>query len=169
LVAGSSEAPLLEVDGLSVAFGGAEGGVVRAVDGVSFTVGREKLGIVGESGSGKSTVGRAILRLTPPQARVEARRLAFAGIDLMRAGERQMRKIRGRRIAMILQDPKFSLNPVVTVGEQIAETYRLHHRTGRRDAKARALAMLDAVQIREPERVFGLYPHQVSAAWASGS
>ena len=158
---GSAEAHLLEVDGLSVAFGGSEG-IIRAVDGVSFTVGREKLGIVGESGSGKSTVGRAILRLTPPHARVEARRLAFAGIDLMRAGERQMRAIRGRRIAMILQDPKFSLNPVVTVGEQIAETYRLHHRSGRGEAKARALAMLDAVQIREPERVYRLYPHQVS-------
>jgi peptide/nickel transport system ATP-binding protein len=150
-------APLLAVDGLSVRFGD-----VRAVDGVTFGLGREKLGIVGESGSGKSMTGRAILKVTPPQARVEARRLAFEGIDLLAAGERQMRRIRGRRISMILQDPKYSLNPLIPVGEQIAEAYRLHRRAGAREAKARALAMLEAVQIREPGRVYRLYPHQVS-------
>jgi peptide/nickel transport system ATP-binding protein len=106
--------------------------------------------------------GRAILKVTPPQARVEARRLAFDGIDLLDASERQMRHIRGRRIAMILQDPKFSLNPVIPVGEQIAEAYRLHRRAGRREAKVRALAMLESVQIREPARVYKLYPHEVS-------
>jgi peptide/nickel transport system ATP-binding protein len=157
----TASAPLLTVDQLSVRFGG-QYGAVRAVDGVSFSLGREKLGIVGESGSGKSMTGRAILKVTPPQARVEAKRLAFDGIDLLAAGERQMRHIRGRRIAMILQDPKFSLNPVVQVGEQIAEAYRLHRRAGRREAKARALTMLEAVQIREPARVYGLYPHEVS-------
>jgi peptide/nickel transport system ATP-binding protein len=136
--------------------------VLDAVDGISFTVGREKLGIVGESGSGKSMTGRAILKLTPPRAQVEAERLRFEEIDLLNAGERQMLRVRGRRIAMILQDPKYSLNPVVPVGEQISEAYRIHHKAGRREAAERALAMLDAVHIRDPARVFRLYPHEVS-------
>ncbi|HET6466945.1 MAG TPA: ABC transporter ATP-binding protein [Geminicoccaceae bacterium] len=154
-------APLLVVDRLEVGFAGGES-TVRAVDGVSFTLGREKLGIVGESGSGKSMTGRAIMRLTPPRAKVTARRLEFEGVDLLAASEPEMRRIRGRRIAMILQDPKYSLNPVVPVGEQIAETYRLHGAAGRREAAERALAMLEAVQIREPGRVAKLYPHEVS-------
>src|SRR5690606_32711481 len=143
---------------LEVAFGPAAG-PVRAVSGISFTVGREKVGIVGESGSGKSMTGRAILKVTPPAARVTAERLRFAEIDLMAASEREMRRIRGERIAMILQDPKYSLNPVVKVGEQIAEAYRLHRSGGRREARDRALAMLEAVKIRDPRRVYDLYPH----------
>jgi peptide/nickel transport system ATP-binding protein len=154
-------APLLTVEELTVGFGGRHG-LVRAVDGVSFTLGREKLGIVGESGSGKSMTGRAILKVTPPKACVEAQRLDFAGIDLLKASERQMRAIRGSRIAMILQDPKYSLNPVVTVGEQIAEAYRLHRKAGRGEARRQALSVLEAVQIRDPARVYRLYPHQVS-------
>jgi len=153
--------PLLEVDRLRVRFA-SDHGVLDAVDGISFTVGREKLGIVGESGSGKSMTGRAILKLTPPRAQVEAERLRFEEIDLLNAGEHQMLRVRGRRIAMILQDPKYSLNPVVPVGEQISEAYRIHHRAGRREAAERALAMLDAVHIRDPARVFRLYPHEVS-------
>jgi peptide/nickel transport system ATP-binding protein len=153
--------PLLEVDRLRVRFA-TDHGVLDAVDGISFTVGREKLGIVGESGSGKSMTGRAILKLTPPRAQVEAERLRFEEIDLLNAGEHQMLRVRGRRIAMILQDPKYSLNPVVPVGEQISEAYRIHHRAGRREATERALAMLDAVHIRDPARVFRLYPHEVS-------
>jgi peptide/nickel transport system ATP-binding protein len=153
--------PLLEVDRLRVRFA-TDHGVLDAVDGISFTVGREKLGIVGESGSGKSMTGRAILKLMPPRAKVEAERLRFEEIDLLNAGEHQMLRIRGRRIAMILQDPKYSLNPVVPVGEQIAEAYRIHHKAGRREAAGRALAMLDAVHIRDPARVFRLYPHEVS-------
>jgi peptide/nickel transport system ATP-binding protein len=153
--------PLLEVDRLRVRFA-TDHGVLDAVDGISFTVGREKLGIVGESGSGKSMTGRAILKLTPPRAQVEAKRLRFEEIDLLNADERQMLRIRGRRIAMILQDPKYSLNPVVPVGEQISEAYRIHHKAGRREAAERALAMLDAVHIRDPARVFRLYPHEVS-------
>jgi peptide/nickel transport system ATP-binding protein len=152
---------LLEVDRLSVRFA-TDHGVLDAVDGISFTVGREKLGIVGESGSGKSMTGRAILKLTPPRAKVEAERLRFEEVDLLHAGEHQMLQIRGRRIAMILQDPKYSLNPVVPVGEQISEAYRIHHKAGRREAAERALAMLDAVHIRDPARVFRLYPHEVS-------
>jgi peptide/nickel transport system ATP-binding protein len=152
---------LLEVDDLSIGFAGAHG-LHQAVRGISFTVGREKVGIVGESGSGKSLTGRSILKLTPKTARVSAKRLAFDGIDLLAASERQMRQIRGNRISMILQDPKFSLNPLMRVGHQITEAYRLHHRVSRRAAQEKALAMLEAVMIRNPERVFQLLPHEVS-------
>ena len=153
--------PLLRVRGLRVAFPSPTG-PVEAVRGVSFDVGREKLGIVGESGSGKSMTGRALLKLSPKAARVTAERLDFAGIDLLAASERRMRAIRGARISMILQDPKYSLNPLMRVGQQIAETCRLHQRVGRAEANAKALAMLEAVHIREPKRVFDLYPHEVS-------
>jgi len=150
-------APLLEVDDLVVRFGDKD-----AVRGVSFAMGRERLGIVGESGSGKSLTGRAILRLLPPDATLQATRLAFAGIDLLAAGEREMRALRGRRIALVLQDPKFSLNPVMSVGRQIAEAYRVHGRASVREAREQTLAMLEAVRIREPRRVHDLYPHEIS-------
>jgi peptide/nickel transport system ATP-binding protein len=136
--------------------------VVEAVRGVSFTVGREKVGIVGESGSGKSMTGRAILRLLPPQARVTARTLRFQEIDLLAGTERQMLKVRGRRISMIMQDPKFALDPVMRVGDQIAEAIPAERRGSRGQDRERVLAMLDSVQIRDPERVFELYPHEVS-------
>jgi peptide/nickel transport system ATP-binding protein len=150
-------APLLEVSDLVVRFGERE-----AVRGVSFAMGRERLGIVGESGSGKSLTGRAILRLLPPGAALQATRLAFAGADLLAATEGEMRTLRGRRIALVLQDPKFSLNPLMSVGRQIAEAYRAHGRASGREAKERTLAMLEAVRIREPRRVHDLYPHEVS-------
>jgi peptide/nickel transport system ATP-binding protein len=152
---------ILTVDGLSVSFRSPQG-VVQAVRGISFTVGREKVGIVGESGSGKSMTGRAILKLTPPSAQVSARVLRFRDIDLAAAAERVMRGIRGDRIGMILQDPKFALNPVQTVGRQIAEAFRIHRSASGAEAKARTLAMLEAVKIRNPRRVFDLYPHEVS-------
>jgi peptide/nickel transport system ATP-binding protein len=152
---------ILTVDGLSVSFRSPQG-VVQAVRGISFTVGREKLGIVGESGSGKSMTGRAVLKLTPPSADVSARVLRFRDIDLAAADERAMRGIRGARIGMILQDPKFALNPVQTVGRQIAEAFRIHRSASRAEAKERTLAMLEAVKIRNPRRVFDLYPHEVS-------
>ena len=136
--------------------------VIDAVRGVSFTLGREKLGIVGESGSGKSTVGRAILRLVPAPGQVSADRLSFDGIDLLDADEATLRDIRGRRIAMVMQDPKYSLNPVMTVGKQIREAYQAHARTSRAQAERRALDMLAAVRIRDPERVYHCYPHEVS-------
>ncbi|MGO4728319.1 MULTISPECIES: ABC transporter ATP-binding protein [unclassified Inquilinus] len=153
--------PLLTVEDLRIDFSGGRG-TIQAVRGISFAVGREKVGIVGESGSGKSLTGRAVLKLTPKAARVTAKRLAFDGIDLLTTSERRMRAIRGNRISMILQDPKFSLNPLMRVGRQITEAYRLHHRVGARVAQARALEMLDAVHIRDPERVFRLFPHEVS-------
>jgi len=136
--------------------------VIEAVRGVSFTLGKEKLGIVGESGSGKSTVGRAILRLVPPPGQVAADRLTFDGIPLLAADEATLRQVRGRRIAMVMQDPKFSLNPVMTVGRQIREAYRAHARVSRAEAKRRALEMLEAVRIRDPERVYQCYPNEVS-------
>jgi peptide/nickel transport system ATP-binding protein len=136
--------------------------VVEAVRGVSFTVGREKVGIVGESGSGKSMTGRAILRLSPPQARVTAKTLQFQEIDLLACTERQMLKVRGRRISMIMQDPKFALDPVMRVGDQIAEAIPADRRGSHVQDRERVLAMLDSVQIRDPKRVFELYPHEVS-------
>jgi peptide/nickel transport system ATP-binding protein len=132
------------------------------VRGVSFSLGRERLGIVGESGSGKSQTGRAILGLTAPEGRVTAKRLAFNGIDLMHCSPGERRALRGGRIAMVLQDPKFSLNPVMTIGDQIVETLRTHSRVPAREARAKALQALESVQIDDPARVYKLYPHQVS-------
>lgn len=152
---------LLTVEDLWVRFPSRQG-VVEAVRGISFSVGRERIGIVGESGSGKSMTGRAILRLIQSPGQVEAKRINFDGQDLLKLPEKQMRGIRGHRISMIMQDPKYSLNPVVTVGEQISEAYRLHSRSSRKVAKAKTIEMLNAVQIRDPERVYGLYPHEVS-------
>ncbi|MFO7307455.1 MAG: ABC transporter ATP-binding protein [Pseudomonadota bacterium] len=152
---------LLEVENLRVSFP-TRSGVVEAVRGVSFTLGRERLGIVGESGSGKSQTGRAILGLTPPHATVSADRLVFDGIDLLCVSAKERRALRGKRIAMVLQDPKFSLNPVMRIGDQIMETLAAHGRGTGAEARRRTLAMLEAVQIRDPERVFRLYPHEVS-------
>jgi peptide/nickel transport system ATP-binding protein len=154
-------APLLTVEDLRVRFPGPHG-TTEAVRGVSFAVGREKLGIVGESGSGKSVTGRAVLRLVPHPGIVTARRLAFGDTDILTASERTMREIRGRRISMVMQDPKFSLNPVMTVGKQIAEAYLVHADAGAAPARQRALELLAAVRIRDPERVYDLYPHEVS-------
>ncbi len=152
---------ILSIENMSVQFP-ALSGSVKAVRNVSFRVGREKVGIIGESGSGKSTTGRAIMQLQPPGAVVTADKMQFEDIDLLGASEQQMRNIRGSRISMILQDPKYSLNPVMTVGEQIAETVILHERVSRREARARTVAMLERVNIRNPERVYALYPHEVS-------
>jgi peptide/nickel transport system ATP-binding protein len=156
-----SEGPLLEVEDLHVRFA-LHTRNVHAVRGVSFAMGREKLGIVGESGSGKSLTGRAIIGQVPKPAQVTARRLAFDGIDILDLDKQARRDLTGRRIGMVMQDPKFSLNPVMTVGEQIAEAYRVHNHASAAEAKARTLDMLRAVRIRDPEHVWGLYPHEVS-------
>lgn len=153
---------LLIVDDLRVAFPNREGGMTEAVRGVSFTLGRERLGIVGESGSGKSQTGRAILGLTAPGGRVSAKRLAFDGKDLLAASPKERRALRGGRIAMVLQDPKFSLNPVMTIGAQIVETLNAHARVSAKEARERALDVLSQVQIDNPQRVYDLYPHEVS-------
>ncbi|WP_144185409.1 ABC transporter ATP-binding protein [Elioraea rosea] len=153
--------PLLEIEDLRVSFP-TPTGPFDAVRGVSFSLGRERLGIVGESGSGKSLTGRSILRLLPANAALSARRLTFDGTDLLSAPTRTLRALRGSRIGLVLQDPKYSLNPVMRVGEQIAEAARIHGGVSAAEARRRALAMLEAVRIRDPERVFGLYPHEVS-------
>jgi len=152
---------LLDVENLWVKFP-TRSGVFDAVRGISFTLGRERLGIVGESGSGKSMTGRAILRLIRPPGKIEADRLVMTGTDVLKASEKQMRSLRGHHASMIMQDPKFSLNPVMTVGQQITEALMTHEKVSTRVARQKALEMLDAVAIRNPERVLDLYPHEVS-------
>jgi peptide/nickel transport system ATP-binding protein len=153
--------PLLSVRNLRVTFPSERGDFVAVRD-LSFTLGRERLGIVGESGSGKSTTGRAIMGLVPEPGRVAADELRLGDTDLTKLSQHGFRRLRGRRVAMVLQDPKYALNPVMSVGQQIAETHRAHFRAGARAAKRAALEMLDAVRIRDPERVYRLYPHEVS-------
>lgn len=160
------QAPLLRVEDLQVSYN-TPTGLVQAVSGVSFELGREKLGIVGESGSGKSQTGRAILGLTAPGGRVRARRLEFDDVDLLRADARSMRRIRGGCISMIMQDPKYSLNPVMTIGAQIEEAFLVHRKTSTSEARRRTLDMLSAVKIRAPERVYKAYPHEVSGGMGS--
>lgn len=152
---------LLDVEDLWVRFPSRHG-VFDAVRGVSFTLGRERLGIVGESGSGKSMTGRAILRLIRPPGIVEAKQISLDGVDLMQKTEKEMRAVRGQRISMVMQDPKFSLNPVMTIGAQIIEAYRQHNPASKSQAYARALEMLEAVSIRDAERVMRAYPHEMS-------
>ncbi len=153
--------PLLTVEDLNVTFPGRTG-VTRAVRNASFTLGRERLGVVGESGSGKTTMGRALLGLLPRSATVTARRMSYEGTNLLTCTERDWQRLRGRRMSMVMQDPKYSLNPIKTVGKQIGETAMLHLGTNRAEARRRTLDMLEAVQIRDPELVYGLYPHQLS-------
>ncbi|NBR88523.1 MAG: ABC transporter ATP-binding protein [Rhodobacteraceae bacterium] len=152
---------LLEVENLRVTFS-TETGPVEAVRGVSFQLGRERLGIVGESGSGKTMTGRAVLRLIRPPGKIQTDRMIFDGQDLSKASERDMRALRGRRIAMVMQDPKYSLNPVMRVGDQLTEGLRQRDRLGAAEARKKALAALEAVQIRDPERVMDAYPHELS-------
>ncbi len=152
---------LLDVKDLTVSFPSPRGEVC-AVKNVSFSLGHEKIGIVGESGSGKSVTGRAILRLLPPYAHIHATAITFQEKDLLSFSEQEMRRIRGRQISMVMQDPKYSLNPVRKVGEQIREAYTIHRKVPRRQARQQTLEMLAAVRIRNPEQVYRLYPHEVS-------
>jgi peptide/nickel transport system ATP-binding protein len=151
----------VEIRNLRVAFP-TPSGMSEAVRGVSLSLGAEKLGIVGESGSGKSLTARSILRLLPGKARVTADRLSFDGIDILTADEAAMRAIRGKRAGLVMQDPKYSLNPVMTAGEQIAEAWRAHRRGSKREAREAAIDLLTQVQIRDPRRVAGAYPHELS-------
>ena len=154
---------LLEIENLHTFFYG-ESGVARAVDGVSFSVGAgETIGLVGESGCGKSVTALSVLRLVRPPGRIEAgSRILFDGRDLVTLDERQLRTVRGARIAMIFQEPMTALNPVFTVGEQIAEVVRIHSKTTRRDAWQRAVEMLQIVGIPAPAERAKEYPHQLS-------
>ncbi|WP_054005176.1 ABC transporter ATP-binding protein [Cypionkella psychrotolerans] len=152
---------LLTVKNLRVTFD-TEAGRVEAVRGVSFDLNRERLGIVGESGSGKTMTGRSVLRLIRPPGKIEADEMTFDGIDLMKASETQMRALRGPRIAMVMQDPKYSLNPVMKVGAQLTEGLRQRDKVSKSEAIAKAIDALNAVQIRDPQRVMEAYPHELS-------
>jgi len=137
--------------------------VTRAVDDVTLSLDQgQTLGIVGESGSGKTTLALTLLRMLPPAARVVSGEMLFEGSDLLKKPENEMRRIRGKRIAMILQDPMMSLNPLFTVGDQVAEPIRVHEGTPRRSAWKRATELLKAVRIAAPETRVREYPHQLS-------
>jgi peptide/nickel transport system ATP-binding protein len=155
--------PLLRVDGLKTHFHTRDG-VVRAVDGVSFDVARgETLAIVGESGCGKSVTAMSILRLLPmPPARFAAGRIEFEGRNLLDLTEPEMREVRGNLVSMIFQEPMTSLNPVLTIGRQVAEALVLHRGLSEREAMAQAIEGLRKVQIAEPERRVRQYPHELS-------
>jgi peptide/nickel transport system ATP-binding protein len=140
---------LLAISDLRIAFGDR-----AVVHGVSFAIGRERVGVVGESGAGKSLLGRAIVGLLPPGARMTGR-VAFDGADFSPA-------LRGKRIALVLQDPRFSLNPAMPVGAQVAEVLRLHRGLSSRAARAEALHRLETVRIRDAAQVYRHYPHQLS-------
>ena len=159
----SNAEPLLAVQGLRTVFF-SDSGVARAVNGVDFTLRRgETLGLVGESGCGKTVTGLSIMRLIPdPPGRVVEGRIHFDGTDLLTLGEVEMRKIRGNRIAMIFQEPMTSLNPIFTVGFQIAEVARRHLGLSKRAARDLSAAMLEKVGIPDPGRRIRDYPHQMS-------
>jgi len=152
---------LLTIKNLNVKFNTIKG-VIQVLHNINFSMGKEKLGIVGESGSGKSITAKAILGLIKKPGVLTASELTFKDIDLLTCGKKKIRKIRGSGISMIMQDPKYSLNPVMTVGKQIAEAYTIHTRVSTKIAKQKTIEMLDAVKIRNPERVYDIYPHEVS-------
>ncbi|WP_339633453.1 ABC transporter ATP-binding protein [uncultured Sneathiella sp.] len=151
----------LDVENLWVKFP-TRNGIFDAVRGISFSLGEERLGIVGESGSGKSMTGRAILRLIRKPGQVTANHISLDGEDLLKMSERGIRKIRGQRISMVMQDPKFSLNPVMTVGDQMMESYMILGKNSRTEIKNKVIEALKAVAIRDPMRVFNAYPHELS-------
>lgn len=157
----NQKTPLLEVENLNIVFPSSKGDV-HAVKDVSFSLGKEKIGIVGESGSGKSVTGRSILRLLPPYAKVSADVISYKQQNLLSFSEKEMRQIRGKEISMVMQDPKYSLNPVRTIGQQISEAYIVHSHVSKQEARDQTLKMLAAVRIRNPEQVYRLYPHEVS-------
>ena len=159
-----SPAPLLQMKNLSTHYVSARGTrVVRAVDELSLTVNAgETLGIVGESGSGKSTLALTILRLLPAAARIVSGEILFEGEDLVKKSEAEMRAVRGKRIAMILQDPMASLNPLFTIGDQVAEPIRVHEGVARKSAWTKARDLLKSVRIPSPETRVTQYPHEMS-------
>jgi oligopeptide/dipeptide ABC transporter ATP-binding protein len=155
---------LLELQNLSTHYVSAKGTrVVRAVEDVSLRIAAgETLGIVGESGSGKSTLALSILRLLPPAARIPSGRMLFEGEDLLQKSDAEMRRVRGKRIAMILQDPMASLNPLFTIGDQVAEPIRVHEGATRASAWTRARDLLKAVRIPSPQARLSQHPHEMS-------
>ena len=157
--------PLIEIENLRIGFR-SRAGINEALRGVSFSMGREKVGVVGESGSGKSLTGKAILGLIPDHAVMSADRLEFDGQNLLQMPKRLLREIRGRRIGLVMQDPKYCLNPVKTVGYQIAEACRVTGHLSRAEILRRSTEILHAVQIEDATRVLKSYPHQLSGGMA---
>ena len=154
--------PILAVRNLTVRYKGKEA-PVHAVDDASFNLERGKvLALVGESGAGKTTAGMSVLRLLPPEGEILAGQVAFEGHDLVKMPEQELRKLRGRRIAMIFQDPVAGLNPVISIGDQVAEMLTSHTALGKKEAKRRALQILHAVGLSDPERIAKSYPFQLS-------
>jgi peptide/nickel transport system ATP-binding protein len=161
----AAEIPLLDIGNLRVSFASAKG-PVEVVKGLNLRMGRERVAIVGESGSGKSVTFRSLLGLLPGSAVVTADRLHFKGEDLRGLDAGALRALRGRRIGMVIQDPRQGFDPVMTIGEQLVEMLRLHGKAARPGLVARMHEMLADVHIREPKRVARLYPHQVSGGMA---
>ncbi|MBI1290492.1 ATP-binding cassette domain-containing protein [bacterium] len=159
----NAEEPLLEIRELRTYFYGHDT-VAKAVDGVSYRINRRRtLGVVGESGCGKSITSMSIMRLIPqPPGKIVSGQIMFKGRDLLKLSEAEMRKVRGNQIAMIFQEPMTSLNPVFTVGDQIAEVFRIHRGLGRREALQEAVRMLEMVKIPSPKSRVDNYPHQMS-------
>ncbi|MBW9104353.1 ABC transporter ATP-binding protein [Paraburkholderia phenoliruptrix] len=159
-----ANAPLCEIDDLRIAFRAHDGTLNEAVRGVSLTLRKgERLGIVGESGSGKSLTGRALLGLLPPAGHCTAKALRFEGHDLLAMPAARRRRFCGSQMGMVLQDPKYSLNPVMTVEQQMREAFALHEpKLNRRALRQKVVAALESVHIRNPERVARSYPHELS-------
>ena len=159
-----ADRPLLALENVSTHYVSAQGTrVVRAVDEVSLTIeAGETVGIVGESGSGKSTLALTIMRLLPPAARIATGQMMFEGEDLLEKSPEEMRQVRGKRIAMILQDPMASLNPLFSIGNQVAEPIRVHDNATRKSAWSRAVALLRDVRIPAPETRVTQFPHEMS-------
>jgi len=157
--------PLLDIRNLRVSFAGAQG-QVEAVRGVSLCMGRERVAVVGESGSGKSLTFRALLGLLPGNAVRSADRLQLQGLDVLSLNTAALRALRGRRIGMVVQDPKQGLDPAMTTGRQLAEMLYLHGKVSRARVGTRVVELLADVHIRDPQRVARLYPHQLSGGMA---
>ena len=159
-----SSEPLLSLENLSAHYVSQQGTrVVRAVDDVTLSLAAgETLGIVGESGSGKSTLALTILRLLPPAARIVSGRMMFEGENLLDKSDSEMRHVRGKRIAMILQDPMASLNPLFSIGDQVGEPLRVHEGASRANAWQRAIALLKSVRIASPGTRVSQFPHEMS-------
>jgi oligopeptide/dipeptide ABC transporter ATP-binding protein len=158
--------PILQVKGLRVAFHSRTGSVT-AVDGIDLDIRRgEVMGLVGESGSGKSVTALAIMRLIQMPGLVEAGEVLFAGTDILKLSPREMRNLRGNRLAMIFQQPLSSLNPVMRLGDQVSEVLTVHKRTKAARSRQRTIELLDLVGIPDPHRIASAYPHEVSGGMA---
>jgi peptide/nickel transport system ATP-binding protein len=153
---------LLDVRGLRVRFAGRDGESVEVVKGIDFKVGTERVALVGESGSGKSLTARALLGLVPRPGQVTAEHLRLGGTELLGLNAKQWQALRGTRLSLVLQDPKYSLNPVLKVGTQVEEVLVLHTLLGRRERREKVLEMLDAVGLPNPSALYDSYPHELS-------